>query len=150
MGWWLIDLQLYGLIFLGSTNAFSAMVSATVMFLQTSCAMPQAILLFRGRDQLPDRFFKLGALGPFVNATAVAWVVLVDILACFPTTLPVSAQNMNYMSVVAVGLVSMVMIFWFTTRKRHFKGPSVDFVRMAARRQAAIDTSITKSGRTAV
>lgn len=108
--------------------------------------MPQAILLFRGRDQLPDRYFKLGALGPFVNATAVAWVLFVDILACFPATHPVSAQSMNYMSVVAVGLLSMVMIFWFTSRKRHFRGPSIDFARMAARRQAALKGNAGRTG----
>lgn len=144
----LIVLQLYGLIFLGSTNAFSAMVSAAIIFLQTACVMPQAILLFRGRDQLPGRFFDLGAFGPFVNATAVAWVAFVDILACFPTILPVTLQNMNYISIVALGLVSMVILFWFTTMKRQFKGPSVNFELMEARRQEGLHSRPRKTGRT--
>ncbi|KEF60470.1 uncharacterized protein A1O9_02031 [Exophiala aquamarina CBS 119918] len=136
--------SLYGLIFLGSTTAFAAMVSATIMFLQTSCAMPQAILLFRGRNRiLPNRFFQLGIFGPVVNAIAVAWVVLIDILACFPIIRPVDPQNMNYMSVVSAGLVSMVLVFWFTTKRRKFRGPDVDFELMNARRQAAVHANVT-------
>lgn len=123
------------------------MVSATIMFLQTSCTMPQAILLFRGRGKvLPDRYFELGIFGPVVNAIAVAWVVLVDILACFPIIRPVDPQNMNYMSVVSVGLISMILVFWFTTKKGKFKGPDVDFEAMRARRQAAFRADTISEG----
>ena len=106
-------------------------------------AMPQAILLFRGRRKvLPQRYFQLGVLGPFVNATAVAWVIFVDILACFPIIRPVDPQNMNYMSVVSVGLISMVLVFWFTTKKGKFKGPNVNLEVMRARREAALHADL--------
>lgn len=109
------------------------------MFLQTSCAMPQAILLWRGREKiLPDRFFNLGAWGTVVNATAVAWVVFLDVLACFPAIRPVTAENMNYMSAVGAGLVCMVLVFWFATKKGKFQGPTVNLVLIDARRQAAL------------
>ncbi|KAJ5089982.1 amino acid transporter [Penicillium argentinense] len=52
---------LYGFIFLGSTAAFSAMVGVNIMFLQTSCIIPQAIILYRGRETvLPPRVFSHG------------------------------------------------------------------------------------------
>jgi choline transport protein len=132
-------LQLYGLIFLGSTTAFSAMVSTCIVFLQTSCVIPQAILLYRGRDRvLPQRHFDLGRLGAPINAIAIAWVVFLDVLYCFPTSLPVSPQNMSYVSVVSAGLVVFVVTLWFTTKKGVFTGPKIDVELLTERRNAAI------------
>jgi choline transport protein len=131
--------QLYGLIFIGSSTAFSAMISAAIVFLQTSCVIPQAILLYRGRDRvLPERYFNLGRLGPVINATAVVWVVFLNIIYCVPTSLPVTPQNMSYVSVVCFGLVGFVVILWFTTKKGVFKGPQVDYDLLRERREAAI------------
>ncbi|KAK3641930.1 hypothetical protein LTR56_011031 [Elasticomyces elasticus] len=132
-------ITLWGLIFIGSTTAFSAMVSAAIIFQQTSCVIPQAIVLFRGRDKvLPPRHFNLGRLGPIINATSVAWVIFLDVLYCFPVALPVTAQNMSYVSVVSMGLVLFVIALWFTTKRNVFKGPKVDYELMNERRLAAI------------
>lgn len=126
--------QIYGVIFLGSTTAFSAMVSAAIVFQQTSCILPQGILLIRGRGILPPRHFQLGRWGYFVNTTAVAWVVFLDVMYCFPTTMPATPQNMSYVSVVSVGLVAIVLVMWFATKKRTFKGPKIDYDLLAERR----------------
>lgn len=115
------------------------MVSAAIVFQQTSCIIPQAILLYRGRDRiLPERHFSLGKFGVFINATAVAWVVFLDVLYCFPTAMPVTPQNMSFVSVVSVGLVGFVLVLWFTTKRRVFKGPQIDYELLKARRMAAI------------
>ncbi|KIW46951.1 uncharacterized protein PV06_02569 [Exophiala oligosperma] len=135
--------SLYGLIFLGSTTAFSAMVNAAIMFLQTSCVVPQAILLFRGRDRvLPERYFSLGKFGVAVNAIAVAWVIFLDVLYCFPTSRPVTPQSMSYVSVVSVGCVTFVVLLWLTTKKGRFTGPHVDFEVMNERRRIALRTRL--------
>ncbi|OQE26718.1 hypothetical protein PENSTE_c005G03148 [Penicillium steckii] len=119
-----IVISLYGLIFLGSSTAFSAMVGAAVIFLQTSCALPQAILLFRGRDNvLPERPFTLGRLGPIINFLAVAWVVFLDVLCCIPTEMPVTKENMNYISVVSVGLTSIILLIYVFCKKGKYLGP---------------------------
>ena len=132
-------ISLYGLIFLGSTTAFSAMVGGAIIFLQTSCVIPQAILLYRGRSKvLPLRYFSLGRLGTAVNATAVAWVVFLDIVYCFPTVRPVTKTNMNYVSVVVVGLVAFVIGLWFTSKRGIFTGPKIDMDQLNERRMAAI------------
>jgi len=100
------------------------MVGAAVIFLQTSCVLPQAILLFRGRDNvLPERPFTLGRLGPFINFLAVAWVVFLDILCCIPTEMPVTKENMNYISVVTVGLTSIVFLIYVFYKKGKYLGP---------------------------
>ena len=129
----------YGAIFLGSTTAFSAMVSAAIVFQQTSCIIPQAILLYRGRERvLPERHFSLGKFGVAINATAVTWVIFLDILYCFPTAVPVTPQNMSFVSVVSAGLVGFVFALWFTTKRKVFQGPQIDYELLKARRIAAI------------
>lgn len=51
---------IFGCIFLGSTSAFNAIVSASVVALGISYAIPPAINICRGRKMLPeDRAFKL-------------------------------------------------------------------------------------------
>jgi choline transport protein len=131
--------KIYGVIFLGSTTAFSAMVNAAIVFLQTSCVIPQAILLYRGRDRvLPERHFSLGRYGAVINALAVAWVGFLNVLYCFPTALPVTPQNMSYVSVVCSGLVGFVIALWFTTKRRTFTGPRIDYQLLNERRMAAI------------
>lgn len=120
------------------------MVSAAIVFQQTSCIIPQAIVLYRGRSKiLPERYFNLGRLGPFINAVAVAWVCFLDVLYCFPTMMPATPQNMSYVSVVTVGLVSFVLILWFTTKRGVFTGPKIDFDLLNDRRNAALHNGVS-------
>ena len=99
------------------------MVGAAVIFLQTSCALPQAILLWRGRDILPERPFSLGRYGFAINLIAVIWVALLDILSCFPTEMPVTKENMNYVSVVSVGLTGIVLALYLFAKRGKYLGP---------------------------
>ncbi|KAJ4138530.1 hypothetical protein NW768_002369 [Fusarium equiseti] len=132
-------ITIYGLIFLGSSTAFSAMVSAAIIFLQTSCIIPQAVLLYRGREKvLPLRYFSLGKYGAWINGISVAWVVYLDIQYCFPTVMPATPENMSYVSVVFVGLVGFVVVLWHTTKKGTFTGPKIDLDLLNARRVAAV------------
>lgn len=115
------------------------MVGANIIFLQTSCVIPQAILLYRGRDKvLPRRVFSLGRYGVYLNAAAVAWVAFLDIVYFIPTLQPVTATNMNYVSVVTVGLVGFVLILWFTTKRTTFTGPRIDMEKLRMRREEAL------------
>jgi choline transport protein len=117
------------------------MVSAAIIFLQTSCVIPQAVLLYRGRDRvLPLRYFSLGRYGAAINGISVAWVVFLDILYCFPTAMPVTPENMSYVSVVFTGLVAFVIALWFTTKKGTFMGPQINLDLLNARRMAAVQT----------
>ncbi|KAI9039060.1 uncharacterized protein KD926_010045 [Aspergillus affinis] len=107
-----------------STNAFSAMVGAAVIFLQTSCALPQLIVLWRGRDAtLPVRPFSLGRFGVAFNFLAVAWVAFLDVLCFPPTEMPATKENMNYISVVSVGLTSIVAVLYWASKRGKYLGP---------------------------
>lgn len=52
--------------------------------------------------------------------------------------MPVTAENMSYVSVVFVGLVGFVIVLWFTTKKNTFTGPRIDLDMLNARRVAAV------------
>lgn len=100
------------------------MVGAAVIFLQTSCALPQAILLWRGRENvLPERPFSLGRFGTAINFVAVAWVIFLDILCCIPTEMPVTKENMNYISVVSIGLTGIVFLIYVFSKRGKYLGP---------------------------
>ena len=54
---------IFGCIFLGSSSAFNAIISASVVCLGISYAMPPVIHCLRGRNKLPEsRPFKLPAV----------------------------------------------------------------------------------------
>jgi hypothetical protein len=50
---------IFGLIFLGSSSAFNAIVSASVVLLDLSYGMPIVVNCLRGRRMLPERSFVL-------------------------------------------------------------------------------------------
>ena len=101
------------------------MVGAAIIFLQTSCALPQAILLWRGRHIMPERPFSLGRFGFAINLVSVLWVILLDILCFFPTERPVTKENMNYVSVVSVGLTAIVFTLYIFSKRGKYLGPRV-------------------------
>ena len=138
-------MQLYGLIFLGSANVFASLISASIIFISTSSVVPLAILLWRGRKILPQRYFRIPEpWGTLVDITAVAWVAFVNVVACFPITYPATLVNMNWISVVAVALVVFVLVLWFTSKRGVFRGPKADYEKMRLRREEAM--GITSGG----
>jgi choline transport protein len=95
------DHQLYGLIFLGSSSAFSSMAGACIVFMTTSYVIPQGIAAWRGRQKvLPERTFDLGRYGYPLNVLSCVWVLFIDVIYCFPTVMPVTKTNMNWIRYV--------------------------------------------------
>lgn len=86
----------FGCIFLGSSSAFNALISSSVVALGVSYAMPVAINLLRGRKMLPPRAFVLPtAFAWFANILGVAYVIVTTVLFLFPPELPVTGSNMS-------------------------------------------------------
>lgn len=87
---------LFGLILIGSSSAFNALISASVVALGVSYAIPVAINLVRGRKMLGSRPFALPEpLGWVANIIGVAYTIITTVLFLFPPTLPVTASNMS-------------------------------------------------------
>lgn len=120
---------LYGLIYVGSTTAFNSFISVAILGLNVTYTVPQAIVAIRGRDKvLPPRPFALGKwTGLFCNVFSCIWIAMYTVWFCFPTFIPVEAQNMNYLSVIAVGALLFIGLSWFLGKCKTFTGPKVVF-----------------------
>lgn len=120
-----------GCIFMGSTTAFNAIITACITLLLLSYAIPCSILLVVvGKRQFYRRIgqeldeLKLSTssifhsknawFGYIANGLTIAWALFCLIFLSFPYTLPVSAGNMNYVSVVygAIALVISVIVYF--------------------------------------
>lgn len=118
----------FGCIFLGSTSAFNAITSASVVFLGLSYAIPPAINCLRLRRQLPEsRAFRLSEpVGWAANLIGIAYVIVTTVLFVFPPELPVTGSNMNY-CVVVMAIVFIIATFqWFIDGRKNYQGPGVD------------------------
>ncbi|KAJ5766609.1 uncharacterized protein N7511_004225 [Penicillium nucicola] len=114
----------FGLIFLGSSSAFNAIVSASVVLLDLSYGMPVAVNCLRGRRMLPERSFVLpNLIGWTFNLISLAYIALTTILFLFPPALPATGSSMNY-CVAAFGIVFIVSaIQWIVDGRKNFVGP---------------------------
>ncbi|KAF4215849.1 hypothetical protein CNMCM8980_004178 [Aspergillus fumigatiaffinis] len=118
-------MALYGLIYIASSTAYSSIVSMAILSMNMTYVIPQGILLFRGRERvLVDRYFDLGRYGVFVNAFSCVWVGLYTVIFCFPTIMPPTPSNMNYLAPVVVIIVVLILVVWYGGKKKTFFGPS--------------------------
>lgn len=112
-----------GCLFLVSSTGFNSMVVGTIAFLMLSYAIPIVCLLLKGRNNIPHGPFWWGPVGYFANILTVAWTVFSVVFYSFPATMPVTRNNMNYVSVVIVGYILWCIIYWQFRGKRVFRAP---------------------------
>ncbi|KAJ5689953.1 amino acid transporter [Penicillium macrosclerotiorum] len=119
---------IYGLIYIGSSTAFNSFISMSILSLNLTYALPQAILLARGRESiLPRRPFTLGRyLGSICNAFSILWVLFITIMFCFPTSVPTTVAGMNYVSVIIVGISFLILLSWWGGKRNTFSGPAIE------------------------
>jgi amino acid permease (GABA permease) len=87
---------IFGVLLLGSSSAVNAIISASVVALGVSYAIPISINCLRGRKQLPKRSFTLPEpLGSIANVIGIAYVLVTTVLFLFPPIRPVTASNMS-------------------------------------------------------
>ncbi|KIW57764.1 hypothetical protein PV05_02324 [Exophiala xenobiotica] len=132
----------YGAIYVGSTTAFNSFISMSILSLNVTYAIPQGIVFFRGRDKvLPHtRQFNLGKIfGPFCNIFCVCWVCLYTVLFCLPTFLPAEVESMNYVSVVVAGCALIIVIMWFSGKRKTFVGPIINMELLEAAKIQHVD-----------
>lgn len=117
---------IYGLLHLASTTANNSIITSAILLLNVSYAIPQGIVAVRGRSKtLVNRPLRLGNLGYVCNIFAPLWIVVMSVLVCFPPSLPVTVDSMNYAAPVIVGLIAIILGFWFLIGKQ-FEGPAIN------------------------
>lgn len=106
--------MLLGLIYLGSTSAFTAFASVGVIALAVAYAIPIAISLFVDkRVEVSQSCWKLKpTIGKIANGVALLWIAFQVVLFCMPVTLPVNSETMTYASIVFVGCVGLSMLWY--------------------------------------
>lgn len=115
------------LINIGSTTAFNSLLSLTTIAIYISYGIPIFLIFLRRFSSTNPIIFgpwNLGAHGLWINGIAVLFCIFLVIFLPFPPILPVTAQNMNYASVMLVGVMALAMLqyFVFGGRKK-FVGP---------------------------
>ncbi|CAL3967161.1 hypothetical protein PZA11_003555 [Diplocarpon coronariae] len=124
-----------GAVYVGSSTAFNAFVGSFVVL--TTLSYLAAILPFI----LARRFARPSAgpgpctnslrPGPYqmghypgyaVNIVACAYIVVFVVIYCFPSSLPVTAVNMNYASLIT-GSVTIFAAIWWRVKGGQYTGP---------------------------
>ncbi|KAH8431477.1 uncharacterized protein LDX57_009140 [Aspergillus melleus] len=122
-----IVVVIFGCIYLGSTSAFNAIISSSVVALDLSYAMPIAVNCLRGRNILPDRYWKVpSVLGWVIDMISLSYIALTTVLFLFPPERPVTGSSMNYCIVAFAIIVIVSVVQWIVDGRRNFKGPRVE------------------------
>jgi choline transport protein len=67
--------------------------------------------------------WNLGKIGLAVNILAISFCIFLIIFLPFPVILPVTAQNMNYASVVFMGVILFSFVDWVVRGRKRYTGP---------------------------
>lgn len=120
------------------------MVTACIVLLYISYAIPITLLLMKGRDNIKHGPFWLGGLGLFANYVTLFWTAFTLIMYSFPYGKPVlpssksitlntrdagsrnqkltrSLAAMNYVSAVYAVVFILIMGYWFLRGKHTFR-----------------------------
>ncbi|TIA72400.1 hypothetical protein E3P91_02023 [Wallemia ichthyophaga] len=112
-----------GCVYFGSTAAFNAFSSVSVICLGCSNLVPITISFCEGRHAISDAKFNAGKLGGVCNVVSIAWFAFAIPLFCFPTTAPPTKESMNYASVVFVGFLVISAAYYLAYGRKKFDGP---------------------------
>ncbi|KAJ3579506.1 hypothetical protein NPX13_g1057 [Xylaria arbuscula] len=127
-----VILMLLGLLNIASTAAFNAILGVSVVGLYISYLIPLVLLLYQ-RVARPKELnwgpWRLNnVLGCVVNCVAIIYTTVASIFSLFPPTQPVTAENMNYASVVLAGAIVISGIYWLAEGHKSFHGPAAETI----------------------
>lgn len=108
-----------GCLYLASSTAFNSMVVGCITFLLMSYLVPTGCLLWRGRNNIKHGCFWMGKIGLFANIVTIAWTIFALVFFSFPSSMPVSGGNMNYVSVVYGVYFVWALGYWFFPIKKY-------------------------------
>lgn len=114
-----------GCIYVGNSTAFNAFIGTYV--LMSSSSYIAAILphLLTARKHVARGYFYMpGIWGYLVNAVGCVYMIVWFLIYCFPFSLPVTAQNMNYASAIWGGCTILVGLWWILWARHGYGGPT--------------------------
>ena len=114
-----------GLINIGSSTAFNAMASLALVGHYASYLLPITLLVLRrfGKKHIPWGPFTLGRWGLPINLFAMIYSTILMVFMVFPPYQPVTAENMNYSSLVFGGVLIFGTVVWLAYGRKVYMGP---------------------------
>lgn len=112
-----------GAIYVGSVAAFNAFVGSFVLLTTTAFLLSILPHMLTGRKNIIPGPFWMGRIGFIVNLISCMYIVVFFVIYCFPYALPTTVQEMNYSSVMTVGLMVIVGIWWLIHGRKNYEGP---------------------------
>lgn len=107
-------------ILYGSSTAFSTVLSVATIGLYVSYLIPILVTIFRRDHMLVGYYHMSKKVGITVNIVASLYLIFASVFFFFPTTLPVTGDNMNY-AIVAFGIVAVIgTILWVSGGKNTY------------------------------
>ena len=67
----------------------------------------------------------MGKAGFPINGLASLFIILFNIMFCFPYALPTTVASMNYNSVILVGVIALVSFWWVVHGLKRYPGPKL-------------------------
>lgn len=121
---------LLALVNIGSTVAFTALVSLPTVALYISYFIPIFLLVLRKLAGKHPQYgpFKLGRWGLPINIISLLYIVYILIWTPFPPARPVTAETMNYAGPITIAIILIALADWFSTGKKRFKVPTGSIV----------------------
>ncbi|KAL2210052.1 polyamine transporter TPO5, partial [Sarocladium strictum] len=114
-----------GCIYFGSSAAFNSFTGVATLCLLSSYCVPILISLLRGRRFVKNSPYSLGKFGFAINTVSIVFICFASVIFCVPVSLPVTAETMNYASVVFAGFGAISAVWYFAYARKNFKGPPI-------------------------
>ncbi|KAI9480465.1 MAG: amino acid/polyamine transporter I [Benjaminiella poitrasii] len=112
-----------GLLYIVNETAFNAIVSINTIASSLAYFIPISLRLTVARKSFQRGPFHLGPFSDIINFTSCFWILFTSILFVCPTQYPVTADNMNYASVIFAFVMLASLAYYFLRAKKWFHGP---------------------------
>ena len=114
-----------GLVNIGSSTAFNALTSLSLIGHYSSYLLPITLMVFRrfGKKEIPWGPWSLGRWGLPINIFAIFYSTILIVFAVFPLYQPVKADNMNYACLIFGAAMLTSFILWFVYGRNNYSGP---------------------------
>jgi choline transport protein len=119
---------LVGLVNIGSTTAFDAVVSAVIAAFYSSCFNAILLLLvrkFSGTAPKPGPWQMGRFVGICVNVAVLIFIVVVFIFCFFSLSIPVTLTNMNWSVVLYVGVIAIGLLWYLLWARKGLTPPTL-------------------------
>jgi choline transport protein len=120
---------LLSLINVGSAAVFNAIVSLTIAGFFGSYLIPFSLFLhtrLNHPSSLTRGPWHLGRSGPWINAFAILWTVVMMFFSFWPASVPVTPISMNWSCVLWSGVVMFAVEFWWVHGREVYEGPVIE------------------------